>query len=294
MATYAIGDIHGCYETLMRLLERIAFRRDRDRLWLTGDLVNRGGGSLAVLRWAVANDAALVSVLGNHDVTLLRRRLGCPPGDESDANLRGVLAAPDGDDLVSWLRARPVIHCEGRHVLVHAGLLPQWSVVDAARLGADIATCLAGAAGVELLATAPLAPESVPPPAAPDVLRLGHALRVMTTIRRCFPNGEHCEPAGPGIAARGCRAWFAHPRRRSRGATIVFGHWAARGLCFAAGIRGIDSACVWGGRLTALRLEDDTVFQQPVCAADEPLLPEELRDPPRQRREAAAPHRHIR
>src|SRR3954454_17512594 len=133
MATYAIGDVHGSFATLQLLLRRIAFDPKADRLWFVGDLVNRGAGSLAMLRWAVDNDERIVAVLGNHDLHLLARAAGVAAAKKRD-NLEAVLAAPDCDDLLAWLRSRPLVHREGETLLVHAGLFPEWTPAAAAGL----------------------------------------------------------------------------------------------------------------------------------------------------------------
>src|SRR5579864_2399920 len=136
MAIYAIGDVHGCYETLRSLLAGSGFSPRQDRLWLVGDLVNRGPRSLEVLRWAADMGDRLVVVLGNHDLYLLARAAGVAERKRRDS-LDGVLAAPDCDDLVAWLRSRPLLHREGERVLVHAGLFPDWSPERAEELARE-------------------------------------------------------------------------------------------------------------------------------------------------------------
>ena len=143
MTTWAIGDIHGCWHTLSRLLDRIDWQPDSDELWLVGDLVNRGPGSLEVLRWARANDRHVTAVLGNHDLHLLNRAAGVVKAKEEDT-LDAVLAAPDRDELVGWLRSRRFLHQMGPWVMVHAGLMPGWSI--------ELCRRLADAAGSRLAA----------------------------------------------------------------------------------------------------------------------------------------------
>ncbi|HJX29495.1 MAG TPA: symmetrical bis(5'-nucleosyl)-tetraphosphatase, partial [Thermoanaerobaculia bacterium] len=152
MATYAIGDVHGCFDTLQNLLRRIQYDRHQDRLWMVGDLVNRGPRSLDVLRWAAEEGDRIVVVLGNHDLHLLGHAWGVSQAKRRDA-LDEILAAPDRDDLLEWLRRRPVLHREDGHVMVHAGLFPAWSLDKAERLAREVEERLRGPEGAELVAT---------------------------------------------------------------------------------------------------------------------------------------------
>jgi bis(5'-nucleosyl)-tetraphosphatase (symmetrical) len=253
MATYALGDIHGCFRTLERLLRRIAFDPPRDRLWNTGDLVNRGPHSLEVLRWARALGDRLTVVLGNHDLHLLARAAGLARAKPRDT-LEEVLAAPDRDELLAWLRARPLLHAENGRVLVHAGLLSAWTVAEAQALARSLEARLRAPGGLKLLSPASQAPQRTP-------------LWVLTRMRVCAADGSPGPDfTGPPEAAPpDCRPWFAFPGRRSAEATILFGHWAALGFYQAPGLLGLDSGCVWGGALTAVRLEDAEVFEEPAA-----------------------------
>jgi bis(5'-nucleosyl)-tetraphosphatase (symmetrical) len=249
MATYAIGDIQGCYATLQGLLARIGFDAARDRLWLVGDLVNRGPRSLDVLRWARALDGRIVAVLGNHDLHLLGRAAGVRPRRDFDT-FDDILQAPDRDPLLEWLAARPLLYREGDRVLVHAGLLPAWTVDDAeARARAAEAALRTG--GPAALA------------GSPDMAAL-------TRVRLVDGAGEPVpDYSGPlDGAPPGTMPWFAHPARRSRGSRIVFGHWAALGLVLDDDAVGLDTGCVWGRCLTAMRLEDGAVFSEPTAMED--------------------------
>jgi bis(5'-nucleosyl)-tetraphosphatase (symmetrical) len=249
MATYAIGDVQGCAATLERLLARCGFSPARDRLWLVGDLVNRGPGSLAVLRRVRDLGERAVAVLGNHDLHLLARAAGVAaarPGDTLDE----VLGAPDRDELLAWLRARPLLHREGSWVLVHAGLLPAWTVDEAAAAARAAEALLRGPRAADVLARVKRHP----------------ALLALTRLRTCTADGtpslsfkDHPRDAPPGF-----QPWFEVPGRRSESATIVFGHWAALGLHIAPGLYGLDTGCCWGHHLTALRLDDRTLLQEPV------------------------------
>lgn len=263
MATFAIGDVHGCFRTLQQLVKAVRFDPGRDRLWLVGDLVNRGPGSLEVLRWVRQLGDGAVCVLGNHDLKLLARGLGIR-SSLKNSPLSSILAAPDRQELIGWLRSRPLVHREGGHVLVHAGLLPEWTVDRAIRMGGEIQRRLAGPGAVELLRCLAARNLSEFKEKEPGSLRLATALRAMTQLRTLNPDGSmDLDFVGPlAEMPDHLIPWFAFPGRRNSSATIVFGHWAALGLFQAPGIAGLDSNCVRGGRLTAMRLEDGRVFQQ--------------------------------
>lgn len=262
MATYAIGDIHGCWATLEGLLERIRFSSGRDRLWLVGDLVNRGPRSLAVLRWARGLGDGAVVVLGNHDLHLLARAAGVAERRRRDT-LEEVLAAPDRGELLAWLASRPLLHREGGRVLVHAGLLPGWSLERAGDWAREVEAALAGPEGTSLLQAVRCPPYPAWRASLPREEALRLALYAFAFLRCCDARGRPCHGFNgrPDEAPEGCRPWFAE-RSGETGVTFVCGHWAALGLRLAPGLAALDSACVWGGPLTALRLEDGEVFQQ--------------------------------
>jgi bis(5'-nucleosyl)-tetraphosphatase (symmetrical) len=296
MATYAIGDVHGCLETLTALLGELPPRSSEDRLWLVGDLVNRGPDSLGVLRWTAESSERLggrfVAVLGNHDVHLLARAAGVA-GPKRRDTLERLLEAPDRDELLGWLGRRPLFHREGDTFLVHAGLLPAWSVAEAEARARAAEAALQGPEAAALLARYGArggkrsqersADASGPSPegAALPEARAGtelpeelagpdEALAVFTSLRAVDAGGAPCFgfTGPPQDAPPGLVPWFEAPERRSAAATGVFGHWAALGLRFAPGVRALDSGCVWGGSLTALRLEDGQVWQ--VACRDRP------------------------
>ena len=263
MATFAIGDIHGCFRTVQHLVKLIRFDPGRDRLWLVGDLVNRGPGSLEVLRWVRELGDRAVCVLGNHDLKLLACGLGIR-SSLKNPQLISILAAPDREELLSWLGSRPLVHREGGYVLVHAGLLPGWTVEEAARLGREIQQRLSGPGAVELLQAMSAGNRRGFEETAPGSLRLATALRAMTQLRTLNPDASmDLSYVGPlAEMPDTLTPWFSYPGRRNRSATVIFGHWAALGLLRAPGIAGLDSNCVRGGQLTALRLEDGRIFQQ--------------------------------
>jgi bis(5'-nucleosyl)-tetraphosphatase (symmetrical) len=264
MAIWAIGDLQGCHDSLERLLPRLALDPAHDRLWLVGDLVNRGPRSLDVLRWAAGLGERAVVVLGNHDLHLLARAAGLAGAKKRDT-LDEVLAAPDRDELIDWLRRRPLVHVEAGHLLVHAGLAPPWSAAAARAVAAEVEAVLAGddwRAGL-----AELVGHREPPRPWDDALtgaaRRRAALAFLVRVR-CLDERGAPDPAfsdHPRQARRGLEPWFGVADAAWRDHTVVFGHWAALGLSFGPHHLGLDSGCVWGGELTAVRLEDRHVVQ---------------------------------
>jgi bis(5'-nucleosyl)-tetraphosphatase (symmetrical) len=271
MATYAIGDVQGSFEELGALLGAAGFDGDKDRLWFVGDLVNRGPASLATLRFVRDLGARALTVLGNHDLHLLALAHGVVKEREDDT-LAEVLAAPDRDELLDWLRHRPMIHVEADHILVHAGLLPQWDVAAAKALAREVESELRGPRHREFLAQL----YGSRPDRWSDSLRGIDRLRVivnaMTRLRFCTPDGvmEFHTKGEATEAPAGHLPWFDVPGRRSADRTVICGHWSALGLRIAPNLLALDSGCVWGGKLTAIRLEDRRLYQVP-CRADAAL-----------------------
>ncbi|MGE0707341.1 MAG: symmetrical bis(5'-nucleosyl)-tetraphosphatase [Planctomycetota bacterium] len=258
MATYVLGDLQGCYATLEALLARIAWDPARDEVWLVGDVVNRGAGSLEALRWARAHAARCV--LGNHDLHLLGVAAGVReqrPGDTLDA----VLAAPDREELIDWLRARPPLERDGGRLLVHAGLLPEWSLARAEELAAAAGRELAGPGWREFLARYYRRKERERDPVLAGLWAMT-MIRVLDAEGR--PTRELSDYKGPPAGRPpGSEPWFAWAPAAWPGVRVLFGHWAALGLHTQEGATGLDTGCVWGGALTAYRLEDGAVFQEP-------------------------------
>jgi bis(5'-nucleosyl)-tetraphosphatase (symmetrical) len=258
---YAIGDIQGCMASLDRLLSLIDYAPAHDELWLVGDLVNRGPRSLDVLRWAMAQGAAVTSVLGNHDLHLLARAAGAAEAKKRDT-LDEVLAEPDLGRMVDWLRERPLVHADDRFALVHAGLHPAWTIAQARALTDELAAQLRGPAWRAFLAQT----SGAPTPRWHDGLggvdrwraALGWFVRARTVRAdlRLDPFDGPLADAPPGTTP-----WFQLPDRAWTTHTVVFGHWAALGLEIGARHLGIDTGCVWGKSLTAIRLDDRMVFQ---------------------------------
>lgn len=262
MANYAIGDIQGCHDAFQRLLEKIAFDPAQDRLSVVGDLVNRGPESLKVLRALRALGNSATVVLGNHDLYLLMVAAGFKRRDKDDT-LFQVLEAPDREELLGWLARRPLIHVEGDHVLVHAGLLPGWMVSKAVELAAEVSAALVGPDARKFLLH--LAGDH-PDQWREDLQgwdRLRVIVNALTRMRFCTRDGRMAMRAKgpPHKAPRGMLPWFAVPDRFNRTHTIVCGHWSALGFYRSEGLIALDSGCVWGGKLTAVRLDDGEVFQ---------------------------------
>lgn len=262
MPTYAIGDLQGCHAALEKLLEHIEFDASKDRIWLVGDLINRGTGSAAILRWAMGLGDALVTVLGNHDLHTLAVAEGFVPLHRSDT-IQDVLQAPDRDELLHWLRQQPLAYREEGYFLVHAGLLPQWTPEQALALAGEVETELRGENYRDFLERM----YGNEPRRWRDDLRGMKRLRLITNamsrLRFCTSDGtidfSHKGPLGSQPA--GLMPWFDVPERASRDVTVIFGHWSALGLMQRPNLAALDSGCLWSGKLTALRLEDLQVFQ---------------------------------
>lgn len=258
MATYAIGDVQGCYDELLALLERMAFDPVNDRLWFVGDLVNRGPQSLQVLRWVKNLDPPAHCVLGNHDLHLLAVAAGHERYGRNDT-FRDVLTAPDRDELLDWLRRLPLLHHDSAtgYTMVHAGLPPQWDLAQASACAAEVEAVLRGPAYGEFL----MQMYGDEPRAWSDslsgVARLRFITNCLTRLRFCDAQGVLAlhEKGPPGSQPAPWLPWFEVPERRSRNLHILFGHWSALREYSAPGLDALDTGCVWGGNLSALRLD---------------------------------------
>jgi bis(5'-nucleosyl)-tetraphosphatase (symmetrical) len=264
MATYAIGDVQGCFGSLERLLDRIGFAPSQDRLWFVGDLVNRGDQSLAVLRYVKGLGAAAQVVLGNHDLYLLAAAAAVVSPGPKDT-IQEILEASDRDDLLRWLRQRPLLYREPPFVLVHAGLLPQWTVQEAAELAQDAERELRGPDFHRVLRALYPSAHLQWTDKLTGCERLATIIKVLTRLRACSPTGvmESSYTGPPDRVPPGFQPWFEIPGRKHAGATIVCGHWASLGLHCQDDVLALDSGCVWGRHLSAIRLEDRQVFQVP-------------------------------
>jgi bis(5'-nucleosyl)-tetraphosphatase (symmetrical) len=264
MAVYAIGDVQGCLDPLERLLAAVRFDPSADRLWFVGDLVNRGPDSLGCLRFVKGLGEAAVSVLGNHDLHLLCVSEGVERKRSRDT-LDGVLGAPDRDELLHWLRHRPLLHVEDGFALVHAALLPEWTVARARELAAQAEAMLRGPGYRDVLSRMYGDEPTRWSDSLEGMERFRATINAMTRLRVCDRSGAMALgfKGEPGEAPGDCVAWFDMPRRRNRDHTILFGHWSALGLLVRDDIACLDSGCVWERSLSALRLEDRRVFEVP-------------------------------
>jgi bis(5'-nucleosyl)-tetraphosphatase (symmetrical) len=262
MATYAIGDVQGCFGALEALLARVRFEPGRDRLWLVGDLVNRGPQSLQVLRFVKALGSSAITLLGNHDLHLIAVAAGYAKPHRSDT-LTPILQAPDRAELIDWLRRQRLAYAEGGYLMVHAGLLPQWSADDVLRLAGEVETVLRSATYDSFVK----AMYGNQPPAWDEKLEGEDRLRVivnaMTRMRFCTAGGdmEFGEKGGPENAPAGYLPWFDVPHRKTADLTVLCGHWSTLGYVQRPGLIALDSGCLWGGSLTAVRLEDRQATQ---------------------------------
>ncbi len=276
MATYAVGDIQGCFASLQALLEKCSFSPEFDRLWLVGDLVNRGPRSLETLRFVKGLGDRAVTVLGNHDLSLLMAAEGFGKRHRSDT-IDDILAAPDRDELLHWLRHQCLMHVRGDYAMVHAGLLPAWSVAEARALAGEVEQALQAENYREFLANMWGSEPGSWDSSLTGWPRLRVIVNAMTRMRFCSPAGEMDFKAKGELsqAPAGYLPWFEVPGRRSAATVLVTGHWSALGLRLEPNLLALDSGCLWGGKLSALRLEDRALFQVD-CAADEavPLFKE--------------------
>ena len=254
---YLVGDIQGCASALDRLLDEIAFSPSRDHLYVLGDLVNRGPGSLATLRRLRGLGAAASCVLGNHDWHLLAVAAGVRPRHRSDT-LDDILDAPDREDWLAWVRTRRMAIHERGWLMLHAGVVPQWDLATTLELAADLEQNLRERPPREFLA----ALFGNEPARWSDSLggdeRLRFTLNTLTRIRFVADDGtlEFQTKDGADAAPPGFRAWFDVPGRRTAGVPVAFGHWSSLGLVDRKDLLCLDTGCVWGGRLTAVRIDD--------------------------------------
>lgn len=262
MAVYAIGDIQGCHDQLTQLLEKIKFKDDRDRLWFTGDLVNRGPKSLQSLRLIKSMGANATVVLGNHDLHLLATAYNhLKPGKKD--TLDDILAAPDREALFTWLRSRPLIHVDTDLglAMVHAGLHPDWSLDKAQSLAREVSSVLNSDKHIDFYRHM----YGDKPRSWSEELNGWARLRFITNI---FTRLRYCDKTGktrlntkgaPGTQPKGLYPWFKIKSRRTKNDRIIFGHWSTLALLSDYTFNNVyplDTGCLWGGRLTALRIDE--------------------------------------
>lgn len=271
MAVYAVGDLQGCLQPLKCLLERVQFNPEHDRLWLVGDLVNRGPESLETLRFLYRMRDSLVCVLGNHDLHLVAAGCNVERLKKSDT-LREILDAPDALQLLDWLRQQKLMHYDEQRnmALVHAGIPPQWSLKKALRCAAEVEQALRDDNLFKPFLDGMYGNE---PAKWSNELTGIDRLRVITNyftrMRFCTAQGklelkgkEGADSAPPGYAP-----WFSYPGRKTRNVKIIFGHWAAlEGRCNAPWVSALDTGCVWGGSMTLMNVDTGQRFG---CDCDE-------------------------
>lgn len=287
MSTYAIGDVQGCYDTLCRLLEHLHFDPAVDRLWFTGDLVNRGGQSLETLRFIRGLGDAALAVLGNHDLHLIAESVKATERRQKNQDLKRVLQASDGGELIDWLRQRPLLHIDNDlgFAMVHAGISPQWTLerarIEAQRVekelrGKDYKNVL-----LRMYGDRPRGWSR----RLKGLDRTRAAINAFTRMRYCDPRGQiSFESKGtPGSQPAGFYPWFETPGHKPRSCRVVIGHWSALGRFQGMGVFGVDTGCVWGGKLTALKLQSEPEFiavscAQPGSSDADPLSKDEMGD----------------
>lgn len=272
MATYAIGDIQGCYHAFQALLARIEFNQDKDQLWLVGDLINRGSGTLEVLRWCYAHQNNLRVVLGNHDLHALVVAEGIVAAHKGDT-LDALMRADDRDVLLNWLRHQPLIYHEADYLMVHAGLLPQWTLEQALSYAAEVESALRDHDYFSFLTHMY---GNLPNRWDADLTgvdRLRVITNAATRLRICTAEGE-MEFKFKGELSdvpHGYMPWFDVPVRATKDVQVIFGHWSALGLQQRANVFALDTGCLWGGTLTAMNLNTKAIVQVPAHPLDRPI-----------------------
>lgn len=272
MAVYAIGDVQGCFDELQSLLRLIHFNPRQDRLWFAGDLVNRGPKSLETLRFIKDLGNRAVSVLGNHDLHLIAAAHGHPISGD-DHTLDAILCAPDRDALINWLRQQPLLHHDDTlgYTMIHAGLPPQWDLALARRCAQEVESCLRGDRFSDFIEHMY---GNKPRQWSDDLSgwkRLRFTVNCLTRLRFCDDQGRlELEYKGPpGSQPPEYRPWFELPDRKSKDMNIVFGHWSTLGRRNDAGVFPLDTACLWGGELTALRIDTAPQWFGLPCAGQQ-------------------------
>ncbi|CAG1021060.1 symmetrical bis(5'-nucleosyl)-tetraphosphatase [Methylomonas sp. LL1] len=256
MAIYAIGDIQGCYNELRRLLDVIKFDPDQDQLWLAGDLVNRGPHSLETLRFVKSLGDSAITVLGNHDLHLIATVASLSKTGKKDT-LGPILRAADCDELIDWLRNQPLFYHNDQFCMLHAGLPPQWDFEQTKTMASETEQAIRGEDYQRFFRSMYGNKPTAWQDDLPKTEKLRFAVNCFTRLRYCTADGEldfhHKGP--PGSQAGHLLPWFAVPGRKSRDMCIIFGHWSTLGFYQEHNVYSIDTGCLWGGQLTALRLD---------------------------------------
>ncbi len=263
MATYVIGDLQGCCDSLEALVDRLPLKRHRDRLWFVGDLVNRGPKSLKTLRQLISAGPAVTCVLGNHDLHLLAVAAGARKSQPLDT-ISPILRASDADVLIDWVRRRPLAHIDGKTLMVHAGVLPHWTAARTISLAKEVSGRLRSNHWVDFMHEM----VSGGKPHWRDGLRgqkrMRAILSVLTRLRYVDRQGiPEFKNKLPPEEAPHLTPWFDIPSRKTANTRVVFGHWSSLGLLVRPNLISLDTGCVWGRQLTTIRLEDGRIFIQP-------------------------------
>ncbi len=265
MPTYLIGDIQGCYDPLQRLLEKINFDPSADRLWSCGDLVNRGGKSLEVLRLLKSIEQSVSVTLGNHDLHLLASYEHFRDGDSGNHEFDAVFMAPECDELLSWLRTQPLaVWSEEFQLLrVHAGVIPQWDRHATIRAGAEVSAVLQSSQRAKFFRRMYGNSPKLWRENRTGWKRLRLITNILTRLRFCDAEGRgiYNSSGPPGSQPVLYKPWYKHKHRLTRDVAVAFGHWAALGVRIKKRYIAMDSGCVWGGKLSAFRLDDRVLFQ---------------------------------
>lgn len=265
MADYAIGDVQGCYDALLRLLESISFNDRVDKLWFVGDLVNRGPESLAVLRFIQQLPIQPYITLGNHDLHLLSQIYSTSKRTNVDDTLRAILKAPDRDEIGDWLRHQSILIHDARFnmVMTHAGISPQFTLQQAKSAALELEEVLASDDFVDFLSQMYGNLPDQWDEHLTGIDRLRYICNAFTRMRFCDAQGRLVLSYKGTInhAPAGLYPWFNTPHRHPIEVDIVFGHWAAlEGKSLNPHIHALDTGCLWKGSLTALRLQDKKRF----------------------------------
>ena len=257
MAIYAIGDIQGCYDDLLRLVDKLNFDPTCDQLWFTGDLVNRGPKSLETLRYVKGLGDSAVAVLGNHDLHLLAIAYKKQKTRKKDS-LQQILLAPDREELLTWLRHQPLLHYQHNFCMVHAGLPAQWELKQAQKMARKVEKLLQGPDYANFLKKMYGNHPNIWSDDLKGTKRARFIVNCLTRMRYCTAKGKldfhhHGKPGSPPDKPI---PWFEVPDRKSASLTIIFGHWSTLGFYAGNNCYGLDTGCLWGRQLTALRLDD--------------------------------------
>lgn len=267
MATYAIGDLQGCLTPLFDLLGKINYKQDQDQLWFAGDLINRGPESLETLRFIKSLGDNAKVILGNHDLHLIAVAHGHSTLKRNDT-LFNILTASDRDELISWLKQQPLCHYDAslNTIMTHAGIPPCWTLTQTQRLAKEVENQLSGDHIDDFLAVMYGNKPRLWDENLVGMDRLRAITNYLTRMRFCDENSklDLKSKEGPATAQKGYAPWFTYPNKLPEDCHIVFGHWAAlEGITNIDRIHALDTGCVWGGSLTALRLEDKQSFSTP-------------------------------